>query len=134
MSEAPSEYAVHVVAWGDGSAVPATGTDAIFVGTDAAGALHVRVFDAAGTRLRDADESQLADREEALAVVKERVAAWGPSHTLTDREELRLAREVLILVDLLRPVAPVLTVSADGTVTVGDPDRPAPSGPVLRVR
>ncbi len=92
VAKQPSElnswgFDLRLVSWGDGTGVPTSGKNLVIVGTDDRALLHVRVFDASGKCVRDADETELPTREHsAIATLKQRFPVLLPPHALMDDE------------------------------------------------
>jgi hypothetical protein len=63
---------LQVVSWGDGSAVPTTGSLLMVVGTDPQGLLHIRMFNHDGFRILDGDETTYPE----IASLKQQVLAY----------------------------------------------------------
>jgi len=82
---------LQLVSWGDGSKVPISGNNLVIVGTDSGGLLHIRIFDAAGNRVTDADQSQLPiTQAAAISALKQQIPGLLPPHVLTDAEKARV--------------------------------------------
>ena len=93
-------FDLNVLAWGNGSGVPTTGTRAVFIGLDGSQKLHVRVFDAAGTRVADTDETLLPPaKAPAVAALKLKLAAL-PASGATDAARAAVVKAATALVDL----------------------------------
>lgn len=90
---------LELVSWGDGSMVPASGHDLVVTGIDSNGLLRIRIFDAGGNRVTDADETSVpAIRSEEVSALKRRIPDLLPPHRPTDAEKARLLGEVKSLV------------------------------------
>ena len=68
---------------------PTSGKNLVVVGTDNDGLLHIRIFDAAGNRIKDTDETQLPAQAAAIATLKQQLPGLLPPHVLTDAERRR---------------------------------------------
>jgi hypothetical protein len=80
-------FDLRLVPWGDGSAVPVSGHKLVVLGLDDAGALHFRIFDAAGQLVIDADQRGLAAQAEAISALKQRLAGLWPPRVPTAAEK-----------------------------------------------
>jgi tetratricopeptide (TPR) repeat protein len=90
-----SGYDLRSMSWGDGSGVPTSGNNLVIVGTDAAGLLHIRVFNAGGNRVTDKDETQLPGTQAgAISALKQKLPGLLPPHVLTDAEKAQVLQEV----------------------------------------
>src|SRR5262249_16851646 len=78
--------ALRLMSWRDGSWVPTSGNNVVMVGTDNNGLLHIRIFDAAGRRTADSNETQLPARAAAIATLKQQLPGLLPPHVLTEAE------------------------------------------------
>jgi hypothetical protein len=85
-------YDLRPIAWGDGSAAPTSGRRLIALGLDDAGRLHVRIFNARGERVVDADETQFPAG--MVSALKQRVADLSPPRAPSDAEKAPLLREI----------------------------------------
>jgi hypothetical protein len=118
-------YDLELTPWGVGSGVRASGRRRIVAGTDGAGLLHIRTFDAAGFRTdtfemtdgqgvlhlrsEDASGNVLSDQLEtnlppaqadAIRKLKQRLAAlMPPQHVLTDAETAGVIGDVRTIID-----------------------------------
>ena len=59
------------MSWGDGSGVPTSGKRLVIVGTDNKRCLHIRIFNAVGNQVTNAVETELPDKAEAIAILKQ---------------------------------------------------------------
>lgn len=76
-------FDLRLMSWGDGSGVPTAGTNLIIVGIDNNGLLHVRLFDAGGKRVADADETKLPGmKADAIRIIRDQVRPLLPPHLL----------------------------------------------------
>jgi hypothetical protein len=124
-SKAPNAgFDLRSMPWGDGSSVPTSDKDLVIVGTDTNGLLHIRIFDAGGSRtetyetkdgsgvlfLKSADssgkvlwdvlESKLtATQTRAISTLKRRLPALLPPHVLSGAEKGQVLGEVTSIVD-----------------------------------
>jgi predicted phage baseplate assembly protein len=112
-----SGFDLQLMSWGDGSNVPTSGHGLVIVGTDAAGLLHIRSFDAAGVRtdtseamegselhlvsadasgnvLSNTPESSLtAAKSQAIATLKQQLPGLLPPHVLSGSEKDQVLSE-----------------------------------------
>lgn len=79
-------FDLRLVSWGDGTGVLTSGRNLVIVGTDDRALLHVRVFDASGKCVRDADETELPREQAAIATLKQKLPGLLPPHALMDDE------------------------------------------------
>jgi hypothetical protein len=94
------EFDLRVIAWGDGSAVPTSGTNLVLFGVDNNGRLCIRVFDGGGNRVADTDETKLPGTQaEAISALKRQLPGLLPPHMLTGDEEAELIRVAAAIVD-----------------------------------
>ena len=102
------------MSWGDGSGVPTSGKNLVVVGTDNNGLLHIRIFDAAGNRIKDTDETQLPAQAAAIATLKQQLPGLLPPHVLTDAEKAQVIAEATSIVGQtnIRDRDPVADLSA----------------------
>jgi hypothetical protein len=91
-------FDLRLMSWGNGSGVPAFGINLVVVGTDNNGLLHIRIFDAAGNRTIDTDETQLPAQAAAVATLKARLPGLLPPHVLTDAEKAQVLAETASIV------------------------------------
>jgi uncharacterized repeat protein (TIGR01451 family) len=115
---APSEIDVRVVAWGDGSNVPTSGASLAILGVDNQDLLHIRTFDASGTRILHIDETQIAPGE-LRTELKHRVLDLVPPHVLTSSEKTELITMLLSLVGQPVPT-PAGTMQLTFSLAVSD--------------
>ena len=93
-------YDLRLISWGDGSAVPTSGSSLIIVGTDNNGLLHIRIFDPSGKKVTDTDETQLpATQAGAVSTLKAQLPGLLPPHVLTFGEKFELLGEARSIVD-----------------------------------
>jgi serine/threonine protein kinase len=93
-----SGFDLRLMSWGDGSEVPTSEKNLVVVGTDNDDLLHIRIFDAAGNRIKDTDETQLPDRAGAVASLKQQLPGLLPPHVLTVAENEQVIAEVTSIV------------------------------------
>jgi hypothetical protein len=106
---------LQLVPWGDGTGVQSWGNNLVLVGTDTNGKLHVRVFDAAGNRLLDTDETQLSASQAAyIATLKQQLPGLMPPHVLTAAEKSAVLSSVNTIVG---PVASLVTATQGARTT-----------------
>jgi hypothetical protein len=75
--------------------VPILGNSLVIVGTDTAGLLHIRIFDAGGNRATDTDETQLTGTQaEAISALKQQLPGLLSPHVLTSAEKAQVLQEV----------------------------------------
>jgi hypothetical protein len=92
-------FDVRAVCWGDGSGVPKSGNNVVFVGIDCRGLLRIRIFDACDNAITDTVETELpATRVGAIATLKQRLPGWVPPHCLTKDEKDKLIDVVTAIV------------------------------------
>ncbi len=72
-SRRAEEIDLRVMCWGDGSQVPDQGKNLIIIGIDDNDRLHVRIFDAAGGRRAETDETKLPRQAAAIDALKRQV-------------------------------------------------------------
>ncbi len=82
--------------WGDGSKVPRSGNNLVFVGADDNGLLHIRFFDIRGS-LRETDETMERRQKPPpdFSKLKQRLADLSPPNTPTREEKDRFTSEVI---------------------------------------
>ena len=92
---------LQVVSWEDGPGVPTSGKNQVIVGADKDGLLHVRIFDVAGNRAFDKDETKLPSTQaEAISALKQQLTKLlAPQHVLTDAEKANVLAQVTSIVD-----------------------------------
>jgi diacylglycerol kinase family enzyme len=95
-------FDLRLMSWDDGSGVPTSGKKLVVVGTDNNGLLHIRIFDAAGNRIEDTDETQLPARAAAIATLKQRLPGLLPPHVLTGAEEEQVIAEATSIIGQTR--------------------------------
>ena len=110
------------MSWGDGSGVPTSGKNLVVVGTDNNGLLHIRIFDAAGNRIKDTDETQLPAQAAAIATLKQQLPGLLPPHVLTDAEKAQVIAEATSIVGQTRRV---LQLSLTQVTLAGQPGEPS---------
>ncbi|MFO0887962.1 MAG: ATP-binding protein [Isosphaeraceae bacterium] len=93
---------LRLMSWGDGSRVPDSGRSLIVIGKDQNGLLHIRIFDAAGERIEDTNETQLPDQAAAIAALTRQFPRLLPPHELTDAETDRVIAAVTMIVGRTR--------------------------------
>ena len=98
LSRKLSRFDLRLMSWGDGSAVPTSGKNLVVVGTDNNGSLHIRIFDAAGHRTRDEDETRLPAQAAAIATLKRRLPGLAPPRPLTFDEKVQVIEEAILIV------------------------------------
>ena len=87
------------MSWGDGTGVPTSGSNLVIVGTDNKDLLHIRIFDAAGNRVTDTDETKLpAAQAAAIATLKQQLPGLLPPHVLTYAEKAQVFGEATSIV------------------------------------
>ncbi len=87
------------MSWGDGSGVPTSGNNLVIVGIDNNGLLHIRIFDAAGNRVTDTDETKLPGTQAgAISTLKQQLPGLLPPHVLTGAEKAQLIGEATSIV------------------------------------
>ena len=91
-------FDLQLMSWGDGSGVPASGNNLVIVGIDNNNLLHIRIYDAAGTRITDTDETQLPAQAAAIATLKQQLPGLLPPHVLTDAEKAQVIAEATSIV------------------------------------
>jgi hypothetical protein len=87
-------YDLQLMSWGDGSGVPTSGNRLVLVGTDTAGMLHIRIFDAAGNRVTDTDETKLPGKAGPISTLKQQLPGLLPPHVLTGAEKAPVLQEL----------------------------------------
>lgn len=97
-------FDLRLMSWGDGSGAPTSGKNLVVVGTDNNGLLHIRIFDAAGNRIKDTDETQLPAQAAAIATLKQQLPGLLPPHVLTDAEKVQVIAEATSIVGQTRPM------------------------------
>jgi hypothetical protein len=103
------ESDLRLMSWGDGSGVPASGSNLVVVGTDDDNRLHIRIFDAAGKRVTDTVETEHPSQAGAIAALKEQLRHLLPlpPHVLTDAEKKWVIRDATSIVgQTQQPVPP----------------------------
>ena len=114
-------YDLQLMSWGDGSRVRTSGKRIVIVGTDAAGLLHIRIFDASGVRTdiyeameggelhlvsaddsgkvrSDSPESGLsAAQSQAIATLKQQLPGWLPPHALSASQKRQVLAEAALV-------------------------------------
>ena len=110
------------MSWGDGSGVPTSGKNLVIVGIDNNGLLHIRIFDAAGNRITDTDETQLPAQAAAIATLKQQLPGLLPPHVLTDAEKAQVIAEATSIVGQTRRV---LQLSLTQVTLAGQPGEPS---------
>jgi uncharacterized delta-60 repeat protein len=97
-------FDLRLMSWGDGSGVPTSGNNLVVVGIDGNGLLHIRIYDAAGNRITDTDETKLpASQAAAVATLKQQLPGLLPPHVLTDVEMVEVIGEATVIVGQSRP-------------------------------
>ena len=90
---------VQVVSW-EGSGVPTSGKNQVIVGADKDGLLHVLIFDVAGNRAFDMDETKLpSTQKKAISALKQQLAGLLAPQVLTDAEKANVLAQVTSIVD-----------------------------------
>lgn len=112
-------FDVQLMSWGDGSGAPTSGENLFVVGTDNNGLLHIRIFDAAGTRIKDTDETQRPAQAAAIATLKRQLPGLLSPHVLTDAEKAQVIAEATSIIDQtlgyrFKPLVPAEAVQAAG--------------------
>lgn len=101
----PLGFDLRLMSWGDGTGVPTSGSNLFIVGTDNKNLLHIRIYDAAGNRVTDTDETKLpAGQAAAIATLKQQLPGLLPPHVLTDAEKAQVIEEATSIVDQTRPL------------------------------
>src|SRR4051812_24959877 len=100
---APEGLDLRLMSWGNGSGVPTSGKSLVVVGTDNAGSLHIRIFDAAGNRITDTDETQRPAQAAAFAALKRQLPGLLPPHVLTDAEKVQVIAVATSIADQTPP-------------------------------
>jgi hypothetical protein len=96
-------YDLRLMSWGDGSGVPSSGNRLVIVGTDIAGRLHIRIFDASGKQVTDKDETKLAATQAgAISALKQGLPDLLPPHVLTSAEKDQVLSEATSIVGQTR--------------------------------
>src|SRR5262249_4949271 len=104
MDIAPEGFDLQLMLWGDGSGVPTSGKSLIILGLDNNHRLHIRIFDAAGNRATDTDETKLPGSQAgAIAALKLQLSVLLPPHVLTGAENARLIHEATSIVGQTPP-------------------------------
>jgi WD40 repeat protein len=80
-------FDLRLVSWGDAAHVPTSGKNLVIVGTDDQAQLHVRVFDASGKCVLDADETTLPRQQLQIPQLKRKLPELYPPHVLLDDEK-----------------------------------------------
>ena len=94
-----SAFHLQVMSWRDGSGVPTSGNNLVIVGIDSNGLLHIRIYDDAGNRITDTDETKLpAAQNAAIATLKQQLPGLLPSHVLTDAEKAQVIGDATSIV------------------------------------
>jgi hypothetical protein len=91
-------FDLRLMSWGNGSEVPTVGKNMIVLGIDNKSLLHIRIFDAAGNRITDIDETQLPTQTAAIATLKQQLPSLLSPHVLTDAEKAGVIREATSIV------------------------------------
>jgi predicted phage baseplate assembly protein len=103
----PGGFDLRLMSWGDGSGVPTSGNNLVIVGIDNNGLLHIRIFDAGGSRVTDTDETMLPGTQAgAISTLKQQLPSLLPPHVLTDAEKAQLISEVTSIVGQTQPGDP----------------------------
>ena len=106
ITDNPLEYDLRLMSWGDGSGVPTSGNSLVLVGTDAAGLLRIRIFDAGGNRITDTDERHLPGTQAgAISALKQQLPGFLPPYVLTGTEKAQVIQEVTSILGQTHPLA-----------------------------
>ncbi len=93
-------FDLRLMSWGDGSNVPSAGNKLAIVGIDANDLLHIRIFDAEGSRVEDTTETKLPrGQTSAVWSLKQQLRHLLPPHVLTDDEKAQVLSTVTSIVD-----------------------------------
>ena len=96
-------FDLRLMSWGDGSGVLTSGKNLVIVGIDSNGLLHIRIYDAAGSRITDTDETKLpAAQAAAIAILKQQLPGLLPPHVLTYAEKAQVISEATSIVGQTR--------------------------------
>lgn len=94
-----SGFDLRLMSWGDGAGVPTSGTNLVILGTDNAGLLHIRIFNASGALITDTDETKLPTTQAgAISTLKQRLPSLLPPHALTSAETTQLNSDVTSII------------------------------------
>lgn len=98
IDEVVNQYDLQLMAWGDGSAAPTSGTNLIVIGTstDSNGRfhLHTRIFDARGNRVLDTDSTNVAENQ----TLKQLLPGLLSPHVLTNAEKTQVITALVAIV------------------------------------
>ncbi len=79
--------------------MPTSGSNLVIVGTDNKNLLHIRIYDDAGNRVTDTDETKLpAAQAAAIATLKQQLPGLLPPHVLTYAEKAQVFGEATSIV------------------------------------
>src|SRR5262249_30220333 len=85
-----------LMSWGDGSGVPASSrvsastNNLVIVGIDNNRRLHIRIFDAAGNRVTDTDETKVPTQAGAVSSLKQQLPVLLSKNVLTSAERVQV--------------------------------------------
>ena len=92
-------FDLRLMSWGDGSGVPTSGNNLVIVGIDNNRLLHIRIYDDAGNRITDTDETKLpVAKAAAIATLKQRLPGLLALPVLTDDENAQVIGEAISIV------------------------------------
>lgn len=80
-------FDLRLVSWGDAAHPPTSGKNLVVVGVDDQARLHVRVFEAGGKCVLDADETKLPRQQLQITELKRKLPELYPPHVLLDDEK-----------------------------------------------
>ena len=100
LNSTDSVYDLQLVDWEDGSDVPTSGCNVVIVGTDNNGVLHIKIFDAAGKLVTDADETMLLSQAGAISTLKQLLLGFELLPVLTDAQKAQVITEATSIVGL----------------------------------
>ncbi len=93
-------FDLQLVSWGDGSGVPRSGYNLVIFGADTMNRLHIRIFDADGDRITDADETTLpASKAGPISALKRQLQELSPPHGMTTQERQQILRAAASIAD-----------------------------------
>jgi hypothetical protein len=105
MKDNKEGFDLRLMSWGDGAGVPTSGTNLVMLGIDNTGLLHIRIFDADGHLVTDAEETKLPGTQVGvIATLKQQLADLLPPHTLTSAEKAQLLSEVTSIIGQIHKV------------------------------
>ena len=97
-------FDLRLMSWGDGSKVPTSGNNLVILGTDDAGRLHIRIFDAGGNLVADTNEKQLPLQAGAISNLKRRLPGASLPLVPTAAEKARIIAEATSIANEAPPL------------------------------